>query len=166
DTANTLFDFIYVYQTLINHFGDVAWLVQVDWVGDMDPIMTGIIGGAVQLFFAWRVYVLLKNIYLVAIIAICSLAGILGSVGTTIAIRIVPEFANFWKFEAIVIVWLAGAACADVIIAASLVLYLRNKRNEFSATNDAIDRIIRGATTFAFHLIDQIVGCSPVMEFI
>ena len=35
-----------------------------------------------------------------------------------------PAFVQFQKFEVIVIIWLACAACADVIIATALVLHL------------------------------------------
>ncbi|KAL4073095.1 hypothetical protein V8B97DRAFT_1916527 [Scleroderma yunnanense] len=109
----------------------------------IDPILTGIIGGSVQLFFAWRIYVLSKNLFVVAIVVLLSLAGILGSIGTTIAVTIIPQFIKFQKFEVIVIIWLAGSACADVIIASALVLYLRNRRDAFPGTNDVIDRVIR-----------------------
>ena len=53
-----------------------------------------------------------------------SVAGFLGSVGATIGVRIVPVFVQFQKFEVIVIIWLAGEACADVIITTALVLHL------------------------------------------
>ncbi|KAL4080926.1 hypothetical protein J3A83DRAFT_4424872 [Scleroderma citrinum] len=132
DTVNTIFDFVYIYQALVLHF-----------VFATDPILTGIIGGSVQLFFAWRIYVLSKNLFVVAIVVLLSLAGILGSIGTTIAVTIIPQFIKFQKFEVIVIIWLAGSACADVIIASALVLYLRNRRDAFPGTNDVIDRVIR-----------------------
>ena len=53
-----------------------------------------------------------------------SVASVLGSVGTTVGVQIVSQFDQFEKFEFIVIIWLAGAACADVIIATALVLHL------------------------------------------
>ncbi|KAL4080920.1 hypothetical protein J3A83DRAFT_4203351 [Scleroderma citrinum] len=143
DTVNTVLDFVYIYQALVLHFGDSTWLVEANWVFATDPIMTGIIGGSVQLFFAWRIYVLLKNLFVVATVVLLSLAGILGSIGATIAVTIIPQFVKFQKFEVIVIIWLACAACADVIIALALVLHLRNKRNAFPGTNDVIDRLIR-----------------------
>ena len=55
---------------------------------------------------------------------VLSVASFLGSVGTTAGALIVLEFAQFQKYEPVVVVWLAGAACADIIIAAALVLYL------------------------------------------
>ena len=98
--------------------------------------------------------------FVVSAIVLLSAAGILGSVGTTIGVRIVPQFVQFQKFEVIVIIWLACSACADVIIATALVLHLvggvvnrpfhtlrsllqRDKKNGFPATDDLIDRVIR-----------------------
>lgn len=89
-----------------------------------------------------------------------SLASFLGSVGTAAGTLIVLEFAQFQKYELIVVIWLAGAACADVIIAAALVLHLvgcvvnpsfhmlrsllqRSQKKGFPFTDDLIDRIIR-----------------------
>ncbi|KAG6328449.1 hypothetical protein ID866_10640, partial [Astraeus odoratus] len=103
----------------------------------------GIIAGSVQLFFAWRVYVLSRNIFIVAAILLCSCVGFFGALGTTIAVRIIPAYADFHKFESIVIVSLAGGACANVLIVTSLVLHLKNRKNEFPTTSDTIDRIIR-----------------------
>lgn len=65
-----------------------------------------------------------KNLLVVAAILIFSLAGVLGSIGTTIVVGIIPEFVYFQRFKVIGIVWLSGAACADVIITMALVLYL------------------------------------------
>ncbi|KIM66819.1 hypothetical protein SCLCIDRAFT_21597 [Scleroderma citrinum Foug A] len=131
DTLNTLFDFIYVYQGLVIHF-----------VFATDPIMTGLIGGLVQSFYAWRIYALTKNFLVVLAILLFSLAGVLGSIGTTIAVRIVPEFVHFQRFKIIGIIWLSGAACADVIITTVLVLYLRNKKYGIPSMDDVIDRVI------------------------
>ncbi|KIM66841.1 hypothetical protein SCLCIDRAFT_21616 [Scleroderma citrinum Foug A] len=145
DTINTLFDFVYIYQALVNHFGDSLWLTTANWgkLFATDPVMTGLIGGSVQLFFAWRIYVLTKNPLVVSAVVLLSVAGFLGSVGTTIGVRMVPAFVQFQKFEVIVIIWLACAACADIIITTALVLHLRSQKSGFSATDDVIDRVIR-----------------------
>lgn len=106
----------------------------------IDPIMTvwflpsisrrawwpiqGLIGGLVQSFYAWRIYALTKNLLVVSAILLFSLVGLLGCIGTTIAVRIVPEFVYFRKFKVIAITWLSGAVCADVIITTALVLHL------------------------------------------
>ena len=84
----------------------------------------GIIGGSVQLFFAWRIHVITKNMFVVSAVVLLSVASVLGSVGTTIGNRIVPQFDQFQKFEFTVVIWLAGAACADMLIATALVMHL------------------------------------------
>ncbi|KIM66820.1 hypothetical protein SCLCIDRAFT_21598 [Scleroderma citrinum Foug A] len=151
DTVNTLFDFVYVYQGLVNHF-----------VFATDPIMTGLIGGLVQSFYAWRIYALTKNLLVVSAILLFSLVGLLGCIGTTIAVRIVPEFVYFRKFKVIAITWLSGAVCADVIITTALVLHLRNKKHGIPAMDDVIDRVIRltmqtGLITSLCAILDLVV---------
>ncbi len=47
-----------------------------------------------------------------------------GGIGTTIALWIVPEFTEFRKWKGIAIVWLGGAALADVVITSTLVWHL------------------------------------------
>ncbi|KIM55389.1 hypothetical protein SCLCIDRAFT_1221229 [Scleroderma citrinum Foug A] len=143
DTVNTLFDFVYIYQSLVNHFGDSQWLATANWVFATDPFMTGFISGSVQLFFAWRIYVLTKNRLVVSAVVLLSVASFLGSVGTTVGTLMTPAFVQFQKFEVIVIIWLACAACADVIIATALVLHLRSHKSGIPATDDVIDRVIR-----------------------
>ncbi len=47
-----------------------------------------------------------------------------GGLGTSIAVGMIPEFAQFMQFKVIVVVWLAFSAIADVLITASLVWHL------------------------------------------
>ena len=47
-----------------------------------------------------------------------------GGLGTSIAVGMIPEFAQFQKFEVIVIVWLAFSAVADCVITIALVWHL------------------------------------------
>ncbi|KAG6332851.1 hypothetical protein ID866_6236 [Astraeus odoratus] len=154
DTVNTLFDFIYAYQSLVNHFGDASWLTEANWVfatGEVESSYNDKLRShrltipdvaTRRSYHDWHYWRIGSTILFLA----C--AGIFGSLGTTIAVGIVPAFVEFQKFEVIVIIWLAGAALADTIIATSLVLHLRSKKNEFPATSDAIDRVIRCELSF------------------
>jgi len=76
----------------------------------------------------------------VSAVVLLSVAGFLGSVGTTIGVRIVPAFVQFQKFEVIVIIWLACAACADIIITTALVLHL---------VSAVLDLLLLGDKTFS-----------------
>ncbi|KIJ64623.1 hypothetical protein HYDPIDRAFT_28558 [Hydnomerulius pinastri MD-312] len=143
DTLNSVFDLVYIYDSLVNHFGDAEFLTNATWVFGTDPAMTGIIGGSVQLFFAWRVHVVSRNIFAVSAVVLSAVTGMLASLGTSIGVGIVPQFVQFQKFQVVVIIWLASATIADVIISMSLVWHLSHHKTGFAATDDVINRIIR-----------------------
>ncbi|KAI0081648.1 hypothetical protein K474DRAFT_1681985 [Panus rudis PR-1116 ss-1] len=139
DTANCAFDITFVYTALITEFGDDNALQFASW----DPAMTAIIALCVQLFFAWRMKVLTGSYLAVVAVAGCSIAQWCGGIGTAIAVRIVPKFVEFQKFQVIVIIWLAFSAVADVGITIALVWHLRKHKTGFSATDDIVNKIIR-----------------------
>ncbi|KAL4253774.1 DUF6534 domain-containing protein [Abortiporus biennis] len=161
DTINCVFDIYWIYDSLINHFSDPDVLLTGNWVFATDPAMVGTISTIVQLFFAWRVKVLTDNIWAVILIIATSLCSVLGGIGTSIGIRIVPQFDEFQKFQAIVIVWLIGAAVCDVAITISLSWYLRRHKTGFSNTDGILNKIIRltvqnGLLTAIWAVIDLI----------
>ncbi|KAI0692564.1 hypothetical protein BC835DRAFT_47564 [Cytidiella melzeri] len=162
DTINTAFDIALVYNPVVHKAGDLHALLFADWLSSTDPAVTGIIAFMVQTFFAWRVKVLTGNWFLFAAIEACSFSQLCGGIGVAVSVHFIPEFANFQKFTAAVIVWLAFSAMADVLIAVSLVLYLRNHKTGFSGSDDAIDRIIRltvqtGLITAVCAIVDLII---------
>ncbi|PIL22821.1 hypothetical protein GSI_15516 [Ganoderma sinense ZZ0214-1] len=143
DTLNTGFDIGFVYDPLVNRFGDVDAVTRATWVFATDPAMTSIIAVFTQFFFAWRVKVLTGNYFAVCCIMFSAFAQFCGGVGTSIAVGMIPEFAQFTKFKVIVIIWLAFSAVSDVLITASLVWHLRKNKTGMSITDHLIDRIIR-----------------------
>ncbi|OCH88470.1 hypothetical protein OBBRIDRAFT_780090 [Obba rivulosa] len=162
DTLNSVFDLLAVYFPLVNNFGDISALQDAPWVAAMDPIMTATIALLVQLFYAWRVKTLTHNIPVFIFICFCSICSWCGGAGTTIALHIVPEYAQLQRFEVIVIIWLAFATLADIAIAATLVLYLRRRRTGFTQTDHVVNRIIRltvqtGLITTVFTITDVIL---------
>ncbi|KAJ3486409.1 hypothetical protein NLI96_g4270 [Meripilus lineatus] len=155
----------WIYNVLVNHFGDFGALETGDWVFATDPALVGIIATIVQLFFAWRVKVLTGNNWIVSLIVVTSLCSIFGGIGTAIGIHIVPQFVEFQKFKAVVIVWLIGAAICDAAITLSLTWYLRAHRTGFSSTDGVLNSIIRltvqnGLITALWAIIDLIVFLS------
>ncbi|KZP33407.1 hypothetical protein FIBSPDRAFT_1035990 [Athelia psychrophila] len=162
NTLNVLFDVVYIYQSLVVHFGDVSYFHKANWVFATDPAMTGIIASSVQLFFSWRIKVISGNTLTAAFVGLGSFIGLLGSIGTSIAVGIVPEFTEFVKFEVIVIIWLVSAVLTDVCIAFTLSYHLQRRKTNFATTDDVVNRIIRltiqtGAIVAVWATIDLIV---------
>ncbi|PCH42170.1 hypothetical protein WOLCODRAFT_72014, partial [Wolfiporia cocos MD-104 SS10] len=119
----------------------------------------GIIGMMVQLFYAWRIHRLLRNVWIVAIVVITSLVGGLSSIGTSIGVAMLPQFAGLQRLEVIIVLWLVGTALCDVIIATALSWHLREHHTGLSHTDSIITRIIQftmlnGLLTAGFVIAD------------
>jgi len=89
DTLNSVFNMWWIYDVLVNNFGDVAALENADWLFQSEEMLAGIIAMIVQLFFAWRI------LRLVAVILVASLIGGLSGIGTGIAVAIHPALSGF-----------------------------------------------------------------------
>lgn len=161
DTLNCVFDIWWIYDVLVNNFGNMDALGTGNWVFSTDPAMVGIIATTVQLFFAWRVKVLTNNWWVVTLITITASTSFFGGVGTAIAIHFVPQFEQFQKFQVVVIIWLIGAAICDSTITLALTWHLRRHKTGFSGTDDILNKIIRltvqnGLLTAVWAIVDLI----------
>lgn len=116
----------------------IAFSVQLffAWRGELPPGLRGS-----ELILA-LVKLLVSNTYVTTAIMLCSLVQMraylifadlfscnadllsVAGIATAVACGIIPHFIEFYKFKAVVIIWLAFAAIADVLIAVSLVLHL------------------------------------------
>ncbi|KAF7344570.1 hypothetical protein MSAN_01939100 [Mycena sanguinolenta] len=165
DTLNTVFDFAYLYGSLINHFGppdDDSYLAKATWLFATDPILTGLIACLGQLFYAWRVKALTGNIWLTLVVVACSLIGLAGGVATTIEVLLTPIYANFIHFKGTVIIWLGAECLADIFITAILVLHLSSHKSGLEASDVLVDRIIRmtmqtGLATVVCAVVDLVL---------
>ncbi|KAI0925753.1 hypothetical protein AcV5_008402 [Taiwanofungus camphoratus] len=161
DTLNTVFNIWWIYNVLINNFGNLEALATANWLFETEEALAGLIAMQVQMFYAWRIHRLTGNTLVVAAVVITSLVGGLSGIGTAIAVAMRPQFADFQHLKAIVILWLMGAAVCDVIIALSLSLHLRKHRTGFARTDTVVTRIMHlslsnGLITASFALADVI----------
>ncbi|KAL1742402.1 hypothetical protein HDZ31DRAFT_43306, partial [Schizophyllum fasciatum] len=162
DGVQAVFTMVYMYQTLISRFGEEKALSIATWVFSTDPALTGIIGGCIQLFFAWRIFVLTRSWLLFSCVSLFSIATLLAGIGTGIAAHIVPAFSDFQKFKPVVIIWLAASAAADILIAVTLAWYLQTHKTGFKSTDNYIDRLIKmtvqtGMATAVWATIDLLL---------
>ncbi|KAL4260705.1 DUF6534 domain-containing protein [Pleurotus pulmonarius] len=124
DTLNALFLCIYVYKSLITNFNNPAFLADPDWIFATDPALTGIIATIVQLFFSWRIKVLTSNNGIFAVVVVCALVGLAGSLFTAVEVTKSVSFEEFRRFKWAVIVWLCSEAFGDLVITGTLVTFL------------------------------------------
>ncbi|KAJ7505206.1 hypothetical protein B0H11DRAFT_408783 [Mycena galericulata] len=127
DSMNTVFDFVYLYRSLIVHFDDPVYLRNATWVFSTDPALTSLIAAMVQFFFAWRVKILTNNnTWLYLVVVLCSTAGLVGGLATAAESVITPDFVKFQTAKPFVALWLSAECIGDLLITSILVWHLVN----------------------------------------
>ncbi|KAI6034846.1 hypothetical protein F5J12DRAFT_901790 [Pisolithus orientalis] len=138
ETFNSAISTYYIYDVLVIHFG------------------AALSAGWCKIFSQWRVYMLTKNVFVVAAIVLCSLVNLAGSVAATISMATSPRFSMLPNIEAEVAIWRGTAVLADIIIAASLVWHLRRRKHLYPALTSTINRILRRVLTSIVAIIDLV----------
>ncbi|PBK67515.1 hypothetical protein ARMSODRAFT_959108 [Armillaria solidipes] len=166
DILNSVFTIMWVYKLLIDNFGNLAALNKSDWTVMTDSLLAGIMAGMVQVFFAWKIWVLTRNYFYVGAIVICALTSSAGGMATSIGgFRIIDsadwnELRN--KLYKLSLVWLAPAALGDLIITVVITISLQRAKGSIRQTNRVLNRIIRltmqnGLLTATVALIDLLL---------
>ncbi|SJK98428.1 uncharacterized protein ARMOST_01695 [Armillaria ostoyae] len=139
DILNSVFTIMWVYKLLIDNFGNFVALNKSDWTVMTDPLLTGVMAGMVQVFFAWKIWVLTKNYFYVGAILICALTSSAGGMATSIAGIPLMDSADWnelrnklYKFS---LVWLAPAALGDLIITFVITICLQRAKGSIRRTN-------------------------------
>ncbi|KAF5360581.1 hypothetical protein D9756_005179 [Leucocoprinus leucothites] len=155
DTVNTVVNCVYIYQALVQHFGDIPYLGAAPRALVSEPIITTVVPELmVQIFYAWRVRTLTRSWIIASSVIALSLAGAesskAGGIAAVIKFDINPlarEFVNMIDLKPIIITWL---------------LLRRRHKNESRKTDMLIDRIIRltmqtNVLTAVVAIVDTIV---------
>ncbi|PCH34605.1 hypothetical protein WOLCODRAFT_106269 [Wolfiporia cocos MD-104 SS10] len=163
DSANTGLSIAFMFDCLVEHFGELSCLGNPTWLSTSIPAITGIISCAVQLFFTHRVRRLSRQTWLAVIIGSLAVISMLSALTSVIAIRW-PGYRSYTSFRrpavrVPVVVWLVTGLSADVLITIALVWHLHRKRTGFPSTDSLVNRIIRltiqtGVLTTTWALVD------------
>ncbi|KAF8801660.1 hypothetical protein BYT27DRAFT_7245096 [Phlegmacium glaucopus] len=161
DLIQPLLCSLYLYQTLVVHFGDISRLDTANDVFAVVPTMTGITAAVVQLFFAWRILILTKNRYYVAIVIVAALSGGVCAIVIAYEGKVTPEFANFRRFKLVPIIGLCSEMIADIMITSIMVWFLHKHKSGFRRSDMMVDRIIRvtmqtGLMALIFEVLDMV----------
>ncbi|GAA6015962.1 hypothetical protein JCM10207_006821 [Rhodosporidiobolus poonsookiae] len=165
DVFHTAISCYTVYLWTVTHYADPSVLIKSPWSFTWDPFLCGIVAIAVQLFYAWRVFVVSRRKWLLPVlIAVLAVLSCAFAVGSTWKIYLLnSEFARFGEFRYGVAIWLLSAALADVLITASLVWYLRKASSgDYQRSSSIVQRIIRNTVetnglTCLFAIVDAIL---------
>ncbi|KAF4615962.1 hypothetical protein D9613_011345 [Agrocybe pediades] len=120
------------------------------WSGPMTPLMAGLVSGTVQLFYAWRIWILshtfgMRCVSIIVYLLACAQAG------TAIVSSIVIEFdrtqERLLQLHPAFEFWLAGSFTVDIIITASMIyiLYNAKERNPLARTESLLNKLIINA---------------------
>ncbi|KAH9928854.1 uncharacterized protein B0H18DRAFT_1117680 [Fomitopsis serialis] len=75
DTLNTVFNTWWIYDVLINNFGNVEALGKGNWLFETEEAMAGIIAMQVQFFYAWRIKTLTRSWWPAILVIVPSVVG-------------------------------------------------------------------------------------------
>ncbi|KAF9028813.1 hypothetical protein BDZ89DRAFT_1065912 [Hymenopellis radicata] len=147
--------FIEILQTILvvidgirvfgNGWGDAHALADVGLIWLSVPAMTGIsISFTAQIFFIWRIRVLSQARMIPAAAFLVSVVQCVAAIWTGIRAHQIDNFALIQSQTfSHTSVWLGGSATADLIIAGSLVFYMRKSQSTGLASNAMYVKIIR-----------------------
>ncbi|KAJ6468282.1 hypothetical protein C8R45DRAFT_1218790 [Mycena sanguinolenta] len=146
ETAHTVLACGFIFRLLILNFGDFAALEITAVSDEMTQGMLAVIVFIVQCFYAHRLWIFTRNIYLTVIVV----AMILGHLAFEIVtLYVVIRFPNFTDFHDKVTPYFTAAmvlaAASDTIIAITMALYLQRNRyhDTFQRTNTLLNRLIK-----------------------
>lgn len=107
------------------------------------PLLDGLVGMFVQLFFCWRIRVLSKSNFISGGIAAISIAQGVAGVVTGIRAGIIGDLSRMREFLIPELsVWLGGAALADTLIAITMTTLLLRSRSHMKSSDFIISRIV------------------------
>ncbi|KAK0433413.1 hypothetical protein EV421DRAFT_1430712 [Armillaria borealis] len=145
ETLQTVLFTVDLFDIFATNFGQVDVLHNVHSLWFSVPIMTGLIGGIVQLFYCYRISVLSKSRVLAASIGAISLAQFVAAVIEGHLQYTYGLYSKQSRQNSLVpcLVWLAGSALCDIIIATIQTYYLIKIDASYKATRNMITRLVR-----------------------
>jgi len=162
DFIQPLFCSIYLYRTLIVHFGDEATSSTANNMFAVVPTMTSLTASLVQIFFAWRIRILTNNWYYVAFVIAAAVSGGACSIVIAFVGLSHSRFVDFGAFKVVVIINFVSEMLADIMITSILVSFLHTHKSGFRQSDKMVDRIIRvtmqtGLLTLIFAILNMLL---------
>ncbi|KAJ6523117.1 hypothetical protein DFH09DRAFT_1190760 [Mycena vulgaris] len=169
DVAQTAISSHFAYMLLVNGWGDPTVLTNLPWSSAAGPIFTGIISASVQIFFAWRIYVLRgSNPYAIGISGLIVLLALMQSFSAIISdalFALTTELSEVRHLMVGVKLWLFGSAACDIVITATMlgILFSYRRRTPWKKTDSTLTKLIY--TTVNSGAITSVVAIADVVLF-
>ncbi|PCH41666.1 hypothetical protein WOLCODRAFT_163296 [Wolfiporia cocos MD-104 SS10] len=151
-------------------YGNVESLLELHNAWFAVPIMCAIVSVIVELFFAWRIYMLAKSRILTSVIVILSITQGVGAI--VVGAMLKPKkFAQDLDGRLLppILIWIVGAALTDILIAVSMTILLLKVKNGIRRTDALVNRAIQlvvetGTLTASLAVIMVVFGEAPVLK--
>ncbi|KAK7055725.1 MFS domain-containing protein [Favolaschia claudopus] len=162
ETCSTAISVAMIYEPLVGEYGTGKPTSLFPSLLPFQPFLEAAVFVPVQWFYSWRCSVIMPNWIVPILICMTSITSAVGAIWTGVIVHRVKEYIHKPDVNTAALIWSVSAAGADVMITASLIWSLRNRRTTIKRTDEAIDTIIRntvqtGALTVAFTLLDVIL---------
>ncbi|KIK53530.1 hypothetical protein GYMLUDRAFT_232775 [Collybiopsis luxurians FD-317 M1] len=148
DTWHTVAITSIAWSFLVSGWGNPDALRFTGWGFAFIPFISGLSAAWVQLFFAWRIFVLGEgrfHLFWKGIVAlICAISLTQGIAGMISGIKFlsINDIQQFHLIYGPAATWLAGSAFVDVLIAVSMVVLLSVAKKRINLVNTSTDAVL------------------------
>ncbi|KAF7296852.1 hypothetical protein MIND_00916500 [Mycena indigotica] len=155
-----------IYEPLIMRYGTVEALTSLPKLLPADAFLIVFVATPVQLFAAWRIWVITHSYIAPIIIAAFSTVSFIGGMFLSFAVSHSSRFSDFSQFAVKASVWLVSSAMCDIVLATAMAHALLSKKTgNDKAVDGYINRIVRlsiesGSLTAAAAFMDVILTLS------
>ncbi|KAJ3743233.1 hypothetical protein DFH05DRAFT_1300540 [Lentinula detonsa] len=143
ETANTAIDMAMMYQPLIAEYGTEEAVMYFPTLFLLEPILIVLISTPIQTFFAWRIRKITQTYWISGIVVALALASSVGGFVTGVKIAKLKLFADKPELHWSALLWFITACVADLVITATLVWNLAQRKTGFAITDSVVDKIIK-----------------------
>ncbi|KAH9952930.1 hypothetical protein BGW80DRAFT_564598 [Lactifluus volemus] len=147
ETVQTVLTGVDLYLSFASGFGHMYRLTRPNMSAFDVPIIESMVSLTVQLFFAYRVWILSdkKSWWFCLAICVCSTVGATAAFTGGIYIGVRNKFASGLALRVLAFTWLIGGALADIFITATMLYQLTRRRTAGNGflSNRALSRIVR-----------------------
>jgi len=164
ETANSVIDIAMMYQPLIAEYGTEKAVQHFPTLFLMEPILIVLISAPIQFFFAWRIQRITQSYWIPAVVVALALASSAGGFITGVKFAILKLFALKPELHWPALLWLLTSCVADLLITATLVRSLSQRKTGFVVTDTVVDKIIR--LTVETGMITAIFAIGDVVFFL
>ncbi|KDR70736.1 hypothetical protein GALMADRAFT_254773 [Galerina marginata CBS 339.88] len=156
------------FATFATGFGDLNAINHIGVIWFAVPIMDSLVAFVVQAFYAYRIAVLSRSMFMPAVILLFGFLQLGGGLATGYFGAKAIHFNDFLGKKTFIstALWNGGGAMCDIIIASSMTYFLSKSKTDWKPTKNIIQRLIRliietGTLTAAMAIVNLALSVLP-----